>query len=282
MHHEDPEVQELTFTFSRFQISVQVRVRDLGPGSDSPDFEFVTGPAQPTGQLSSELEDRVLAATSPEEHAALNLNFLAHLERRLTGSDSVWSPKTRLGRAFKAGVVAKHLLSGSGPTATQTPSVPFRNTIYVILRSPSLPQGGWTLGYSKSISECGGNHRDGDFPRTTVCHAFASRTEAGSRHFKALESEVSVAAAASRRRRRWSCSGYYGLLFRGSFSGRRLHVSSTRSRRPARSSRTWRRPSSTACRTSVPPWSDRINHCSEATLGSYNLCLGGSAMRESW
>eukprot|EP00438_Fugacium_kawagutii_P018533 Skav213259 [mRNA] locus=scaffold1311:268059:271357:+ [translate_table: standard] len=111
MHPGESEVQELTFAFSRFEISVQIRVRDAGAG---PDFELVTGaePSTAGHRISAELENQVLAANSPGEYAALNLDFLSHLERRLTGSDPIWTPKARIGRAFKAGLVAKHLLSG--------------------------------------------------------------------------------------------------------------------------------------------------------------------------
>lgn len=78
---------------------------------------------------------------------------------------------------FKAGLVAHNLLLRSGPTATETPHTPYRNTIYVILRSLSLPGGGWTLSYQKFIAQCGGDQH-GSFHSTTVCHAFATRAEA--------------------------------------------------------------------------------------------------------
>lgn len=180
MQSEPEELQELTFNFSRFSISVQVRVTERFPGASGsqpgPDFELVASEG-PAIQFSSEVENQVLAASTPAEYAALDLGFLSHFERRLTGSHTIWTPKARVARAFKAGLIAFNLLGRSGPTATETPAIPFRNTIYLILRSPSLPQGGWTLSYQKFIDQCGGNQH-GAFHSTTVCHAFATRTEA--------------------------------------------------------------------------------------------------------
>eukprot|EP00438_Fugacium_kawagutii_P033962 Skav229527 [mRNA] locus=scaffold451:52057:52656:+ [translate_table: standard] len=177
------EVQELTFAFSRFHISVQVRVTERLPepseNSSLPEVEVTAseGPAAPIS-FSVEIENQTLAANLPGEYAALDLDFLSHLERRLTAVHPIWTAKARIGRAFKAGLVARNLLDHSGPTATETPSIPFRNTIYVILRSPSLPQGGWTLSYNRFLAQCGGDRSHGAFHPSTVCHAFATRTEA--------------------------------------------------------------------------------------------------------
>lgn len=178
MHSGDPEVQEVILSFAQLQISLRVEVRghqvtaaaapaatDLGEGSELTSFV-----------ITDRLVQAAVAAQTPAERAALDLGFLDFLVRRLTASDSHWTARARIGRAFRAGVVAHNLLAGGSPEAP-SPSIPFRNTIYVILRSPSLPGGGWTTDYRRFIGQCGGNSTR-DFDDSTVCHSFPTRSEA--------------------------------------------------------------------------------------------------------
>ena len=182
------QVRELTFQFEQLEISVRVSVRPrsstTGEASAEPS-EVVVEASSAAGPESSiydpysisiELEDQVLAASTSTELGALNLPFLTHLERQLRGGHPQWTPRSRLARAFRAGVAAYRRLNGILAEESSL-ATPYRNSIYLILRSPSLPSGGWTADYSIFISNCGGSGQQA-FHGITVCHAFATRAEA--------------------------------------------------------------------------------------------------------
>ena len=187
MGSEPTEVRELAFQFSNLQISIRVAVTPVGgtqssttPASTAPAIDLSAlevEPTQPGGfPVPESLERAALAATSPEELQALPLGFLQHLQSRLHGSDSTWTPAARIGRAFRAGLAARRRLAGRY-TTERSLTTPFRNTVYVILRSPDYPEGAWSLDYDKFFAACGGN-RHHDFAPETICHSFATRTEA--------------------------------------------------------------------------------------------------------
>ena len=174
--------------FEQLEISVRVSVRPrsgtTGEASAEPS-EVVVEASSAAGPESSiydpysisiELEDQVLAASTSTELGALNLPFLTHLERQLRGGHPQWTPRSRLARAFRAGVAAYRRLNGILAEESSL-ATPYRNSIYLILRSPSLPSGGWTADYSIFISNCGGSGQQA-FHGITVCHAFATRAEA--------------------------------------------------------------------------------------------------------
>ncbi len=183
----DWQVQELSFSFEQLEISVRVSVRARPTTTEdrpSQSSELVLDASVAPGAdpltsdpfgISIELEDRVLAADSVSELAVLVLPFLTHLERQLRGGDSQWTPRARLARAFRAGVAAFRRLNGI-ITEESSLATPYRNSIYIILRAPSLPSGGWTGNYSIFINRCGGSGHH-SFDSSTVCHAFATRAE---------------------------------------------------------------------------------------------------------
>lgn len=178
----EPEIQELTFQLQGLEISVRVSVRPttgpVSPGASS--FVRVEELSEPSSSthLTTAQENRLLDTAVPGELAAISLPALAHLENRLRGTDTLWTPRARLARACWAGVCARRKLEGDFPTIPQatSPDIPFRNTIYVILSAPDLLQGGWSTSYQTFISACGGVGASRFHPRT-VCHAFPARAE---------------------------------------------------------------------------------------------------------
>ena len=85
-----------------------------------------TLPVADSTVVTSELEQAAIAAVTPAALAGLNLGFLDQYRHRLRGSDSTWTGAARIGRAFRAGVVARLRLLGEYRDET-TPGVPFRN-----------------------------------------------------------------------------------------------------------------------------------------------------------
>ncbi len=178
-----PEVRELTLRFESFSLSIRVSVtpNPVDTTLVSPDTSVILNPADPEfhdpHHISRGLENLALAATTPTELGELPLDFLVIYRDRLRGGGNIgWSPQERVGRAFKAGVAARRRLDGEECAASSLP-VGARNTVYVILRSPTLPSGGWTSSYNTFIVNCGGSGSS-DFSTRTVCHSFAARAEA--------------------------------------------------------------------------------------------------------
>lgn len=183
----ETEVQELTFQFQHLEISVQVRIRPRAGStvSSTPSVEVAarTSPGVEPEEvavveqvpISRELEEQVLGASLAPDLAAVPLPFLRYLEDRLRGGDSQWTPRARLARAFRAGVAAHRRLIGEF-CESSSPGIPYRNSIYIILRCPNHPHGIWTSDYSLFISNCGGNQYS-DFDRNCVSHAYATRAE---------------------------------------------------------------------------------------------------------
>ena len=182
----DWQVRELSFHFEQLEISVRVSVRPRattgGDSAEPSELVVETSPVSVPDSLvhdpysiSVELENQVLAASTPTELGTLNLPFLTYLERQLRGDHQQWTPRARLGRAFRAGVAAFRRLNGI-LTEESSLATPYRNSIYIILRAPSLPSGGWTGNYSIFITNCGGSAQQA-FHSVTVCHAFATRAE---------------------------------------------------------------------------------------------------------
>lgn len=183
---DQTEVQELTFQFSNLQINIRVSVTPTSgvtaSGSGDPVVTSSVTHRGPQDEeyhehfpFTEELEEQTLAAATPGQLAELPLVFLRGLESRLRGGDPSWTSRARLARAFRAGLAARLRLDGiTCPVAS--PSIPFRNSYYIILRSPDLPRGGWTSDYGRFIARTGRSY-DRDFSSTCVCHAFATRTE---------------------------------------------------------------------------------------------------------
>ena len=123
------------------------------------------------------LETRALAANSASEFAALDLDCLHLGANRLGGSDRNWIPAARLGRAFRAGLIARRHLSGEFSARDSSLATPFKNQFYVVLQGLD-GQGCWTKDFHV-YSEKVFIRRRGvrTFGEGTVSHAFASLIE---------------------------------------------------------------------------------------------------------
>ena len=178
-----PEVRELTLQFASFSLSIRVEVtpNQIDTSLPSTVTSLSLNPVDPDfhdpHNITAELESLALAAFTPSDLGALPLDFLATYVDRLRGSGNAGlSSPERVGRAFRAGVAARRRLDGETCDASSL-GIGLRNTIYVILKSPTLPRGGWTNSYNTFIRNCGGSGSS-DFSTTTVCHSFAARAEA--------------------------------------------------------------------------------------------------------
>lgn len=123
-----------------------------------------------------EWESALLAASSPEEVLAVDLSVIDHLSNRLRTTSAGWSPRARLGRAFRAGLIARQVLDKHyvKPANLGGPTLPCR--FYIILRAASGRLSGWTDDYIQYRDQV--ITKDGGFAAGTVSQAFASRAEA--------------------------------------------------------------------------------------------------------
>ena len=115
------DVESVTLRLANLEISISVRQID-GTPSLATDFELVSSPGEPGPSvdrvdsvvdrygISLSLENQAIQAQLPSELAALPLAFLRHLVAKLRGQDSTWTPTARIGRAFRAGIIARRRL----------------------------------------------------------------------------------------------------------------------------------------------------------------------------
>lgn len=178
---QDSSVESITVQLAGLELTISAR--RIEPG-ETPQPTGETGVA-PTPEvtsdpysISAELEDSVIAAREPAALAALVLPFLTFLENRLRGAHAVWTPRARLARAFRAGVIARRHLEGEFQTGT-SPAIPFRNSLYIALREAGNDTTGfWTTSYSAYTRRVGRlNPTNGAFHPDSISHAFPSSAE---------------------------------------------------------------------------------------------------------
>lgn len=179
-------VEELVLRFGDLELGINVR-RAPSPSGDSAGWEIVSaadstaagsaGVSTISHLVSDNLVSQTLAASTAQELANLPLEFLSHLIRKLRGNHTEWCPQARIGRAFQAGVVASLRLEGQH-SDRRSVGIPFRNSIYIILRAPGLEQGGWTPNYGTYIAAVGAaTTGPRDFDDRSISHSFATRAE---------------------------------------------------------------------------------------------------------
>ena len=135
----------------------------------------VAGPA-PTTDLTPELRALVLETTSPLALAALPVPLLDLKAPLLRSQHSVWTGRARLGRAFRAGIIAKIRLDGDS-CELSSPSIPQRNAFYICLRCSRYPRGFWSASYQSYIELIGTRGSTG-LESGSISHAFPSKVEA--------------------------------------------------------------------------------------------------------
>ena len=200
----DQQVEELTLRVGELEISVKRRA-PAGSGSLEPDsvsgslaglraaaasaaasgdrldrspsspcsWSVVGGGAAP---WSREWKRALLAAFSATEILAVDLQPIEHLQRHLSSQSSDWTPLARLGRALRAGLVARNKLDGEG-TFERSPDLGLANKVYIVLRG--APGEDPCICYSarvyyQAVRAPGSTQLH---PRS-VSHAFPSRVEA--------------------------------------------------------------------------------------------------------
>lgn len=192
---ETDPVEEVTVQLGNLEITLKVKQLGSGSGaSSSAGFELVSAdgsssavtlpiaeaaPSVPViATPAPSLDERVLAARTPGDFAELPLDFLDHLKRKLSASDRAWVPAARIGRAYRAGLVARKHLDNEY-CDLRSPSLTIKNTIYVVLRTPGFLTGFWTADFSvyqRLVINC--PQSKNGFQPTSVSHAFPSRAEA--------------------------------------------------------------------------------------------------------
>eukprot|EP00434_Breviolum_minutum_P011350 symbB.v1.2.010015.t1/scaffold645.1/size176818/14 len=167
MQSEDTDLESVTLRIANLEIAISVRVVEPGIYSResvgvqiSPQRRATPSSAasaaapspvgRPTGAIEFDeaLEELAIRAETPQLCAALPLGFLAHLANRLRGQPSSgWTPQARIGRAFRAGVIAARRLRGE-LRPERSPSLPnLRNSFYICLRGGLVESPFWTSSY---------------------------------------------------------------------------------------------------------------------------------------
>ena len=123
-----------------------------------------------------EWEAALLAARTPADFEQLDLSPIRALVSRLRACAGGWTPTARLGRALRAGLIARSKIEDRPGIYDLGPDIPLENRFYIIARGHSGRPAGWTDHYSTFLEEVRGLHSR--FHRDVVCHSFASRTEA--------------------------------------------------------------------------------------------------------
>eukprot|EP00438_Fugacium_kawagutii_P013194 Skav217934 [mRNA] locus=scaffold2849:87967:95034:+ [translate_table: standard] len=164
----DP-LDHLTLRFRGLEITVSVPAEEASAAEEASEagFEVVGAsnpPSEPTSAAASEgpdrqwieistaLEERTLRASSPESLHRLSLDPLNHLCARLRAQHPIWGPRARIARAFRAGLQARQRLD-STVIPGESPAIPFRNSLYIVLWCEQYPEGFWTETYTIYISE---------------------------------------------------------------------------------------------------------------------------------
>lgn len=164
------------------------RVQPAGSSSSDGGFELVSAtaveapeasvstpsPEAFAGEVTLAVQERVLAATAVAQLESLVLPFLSFFSARLRPVHSIWTPRARIARAFRAGVSAQRRLSGIYCDSSAL-GLPLRNTIYICLRGGDNPEPFWTTSYSVYVGRVRGDRAD--FHQDSVSQAFPSRAE---------------------------------------------------------------------------------------------------------
>lgn len=197
MGSEDTDLESIVLRVANLEISVSVRVVEPGIyARDSLNLEVASPPrsqpapssaagsaarreATPEGFAFPEsLEELCIRATTAAECAALPLDFLASFTTRLRASGrSEWTPWARIGRAFRAGILAARRFDGEYRDEV-SPGLPhYRNTFYICLRGARGGAPFWTNNYASYVARTRDSVGGRDFDDSAISHAFPTRAE---------------------------------------------------------------------------------------------------------
>ena len=182
----DP-VEEVTIRLAGLELSI--RVREIGATSSGETGELPAGfelvssaqtgepdPLPEVRQIPLAVEQSLLAATTSRAFSGFNLEFLTRFANKLRGLDRDWTPKARVVRAYRAGLIARRRLEGE-VLDHSSPGTPYRVSYFLILRSPRHPSGCWTTDYGRYLTAVGPSSSNQTFADSSVSHGFASHAE---------------------------------------------------------------------------------------------------------
>lgn len=186
----DP-VEQITLRVRDLEINITVRAASgtdatssvggfqlVGPSaSTSGVAEGVSSPPSTRVSLTARAEEQLPQTTAASELSEQLPEALVSLAGHLRADHAVWGPRSRIARAFRAGIYSHRRLAGI-ICEFESPVVPFRNTYYLVLRCVNYPSGFWTINYQTYLAEVGRGAPSGvRFHPDSVSHAFASRAE---------------------------------------------------------------------------------------------------------
>ena len=190
MSSEGPDsVEEVTVLLSGLEITISARRLPVGASASAGTGISAGGTPVPRDtpedfsdpyNITSEVEDHCIQATTPAQLSQLTLPFLTALVGRLRvgrlrAGHAEWSPLARIHRAFRAGVLARRRLDGNFQEEDSL-SVPFRNCYYICLREDGHQSGFWTTDYGIYIERVGGP--SGRLHPDSISQALPSQVEA--------------------------------------------------------------------------------------------------------
>ena len=182
------EVESLTVRIASLELTISVR-RLESDTSSSRGFEIVSSATQsvssfvqPTApeepvlifDFDSAIEDRVIATKTARTLEELPLGFLHYLVVKLRAGAEGWSPKARIARAFRAGLIAGRRLNGI-VLGENSLSIPLRSSYYICLRRAGGGPGFWTCNYGRYHQAVVGP--DGRLCDWSISQGFPSRAE---------------------------------------------------------------------------------------------------------
>ena len=126
--------------------------------------------------ITVELEEQSLDATTSVLLSQLPLPFLATSVGRLRGTHPIWTPRCRVARAFRAGVIARRRLDGQVLDHSSV-AIPYRNTYYIVLRGRGNSEGFWTCNYGIYIAGVADQNGRNSLHPDTISHGFPTHAE---------------------------------------------------------------------------------------------------------
>lgn len=190
MGDPDSELETVVVRLANLELTITARVLPTGEAS-SISVGSSSGHVAPSGfgpaefedphRFSSQLEEQAISALTPAACAAVtsSLSFLASFTNRLrgTGGDQGWGPAARIGRAFRAGVIARRQLDGLWQAGV-SPAIPQRNCYYICPRGRDHDCAFWTSSYGVYFGAVRSLSEPNDFDPRSISHSFPSRAEA--------------------------------------------------------------------------------------------------------
>lgn len=184
-------VESITFQLHNLEITVSARVVEPVSGeparastaarpSSAAHLHLAAPPrvedVQDPYNITVDLEEQAIAAHAVHLLQELPLGFLRHLTSRLRGTHPLWTPPVRIARAFRAGVIARRRLDGEYLNHS-SPTVPYRNCYYIVLRGRGNTPGFWTTDYGTYIQRVENPLSRGELHPDTISQALPTHPE---------------------------------------------------------------------------------------------------------